>query len=195
MKKADELKEFESAEGVLPAAIEAELQQTEKRITNELNDSRKRFFASYCIFSIVGYFCSLSLCSQNSVALTSFSVSFAALLHQLPDPLCPIVCGFVFAILPVGCLFLFLDRFQRRHLTVRFWWLPVATTIASCLLMSIVPESLRHEGMHTSHMALRQTHGDLIWLFWWTLSAVSIPLIFAWTASRKIRVGVGESKE
>ncbi|MEN9810630.1 MAG: hypothetical protein RLZZ488_2197 [Pseudomonadota bacterium] len=183
MKHSDELKEFEGAAGEIPAVVGERMQKTESRISAELNRSRKRFFLSFVLLSVLGYFSSLSVCSQYSFGLTGFSQSVAAVLHRLPDPLCPIVCGVVFSIVPVIFLFSFLDRFQRRRLIVRYWWLPVLSTLVSCLLMYFLPQSLQHEGMHHG---MRAIHGDIGWLIWWTLSAVAIPFLFAWTAKAKI---------
>lgn len=179
MKRTDELQEFVNSSGEVPAGVQSELDRTEKTISAELKRSSQRFFFAFIGLSFVGYFCSLSVCSQYSIALTNFSLSVASVLHQLPDPWCPIVCGIVFSILPVVSLFVFLDRFQRRRLIVQYWWLPVLTTLFSCLLMALLPQSMQHSGMHVSHHGLRHLHGDFVWLMWWTLSAMSIPLAFS----------------
>jgi hypothetical protein len=182
MKNKGDLEEFVGSSGDLPDGVRVELQQTEKKISADLLRSNKFFFAAFFSLTILGYFCSLSVCSQYSVAFTTLSVNVASILHQLPDPWCPIVCGIVFSILPTAGLFLFLDRFQRRRLVIRFWWLPVLTTFASCVLMSQLPVSLQHQGMHSSHHGLRHLHGDFEWLAWWMISAISIPVIFSLTA-------------
>lgn len=182
-----EFEEFQGLSGQLPEAIDKQLDETEKVISDDLNRSRKRFFSAFLLFSGLGYFCSLSVCSQNSIALTALSVDVAALLHQLPDPLCPIVCGVVFSIVPVVLLFLLLDRFQLRRLIVQYWWLPVVTTFVSCLLMSILPAAFQHQGMHHGHIGLRHTHGDYVWMFWWTLAAVVIPLLFTALAKQRMK--------
>jgi hypothetical protein len=177
-----DLEEFVGSSGDLPDGVQIELKQTERKISAELVRSDRLFFVAFFVLTIVGYFCSLLVCSQYSVAFTTLSVNVASVLHQLPDPWCPIVCGIVFSILPTAGLFVFLDRFQRRRLVIRFWWLPVLTTFASCLLMSQLPASMQHQGMHSSHHGLRHLHGDLAWLAWWMISAISIPLIFSVTA-------------
>lgn len=179
MSESNDLKDFETSTGDLPANVQSDLESTEKAISDELKRSRGRFFISFSLLSVIGYFCSLSVCSQNSIALTQLSLNVAAHLHQLPDPWCPIVCGIVFSILPILFLFIWLDRFQLRRLIVQFWWLPVLTTLLSCLLMSVLPAAFQHDGMHASHNGIRNTHGDVIWLMWWTLSAMAIPLVIA----------------
>lgn len=195
MRHTDELKEFEGAAGDIPAEVGERMQKTESRISAELNRSRKSFFLSFALLSVLGYFSSLSVCSQYSFGLTGFSQSVAAALHKLPDPLCPIVCGIVFSIVPVIFLFVFLDRFQRRRLIVRYWWLPVLSTLASCLLMYYLPQNLQHEGMHHGQVGVRGAHGDIGWLIWWTLSAVAIPFLFAWAAKAKIVNSEGSRAE
>lgn len=178
MKDKGDLEEFVSASGDLPEGVQAELQQTEKKISADLVRSKKFFFVSFFALTVAGYFCSLSVCSQYSIAFTSLSVNVASVLHQLPDPWCPIVCGLVFSFLPTGGLYVFLDRFQRRRMILRFWWLPVLTTLFSCLLMSQLPAAMQHQGMHASHHGLRHLQGDLAWLAWWMTSAIGVPLIF-----------------
>lgn len=188
MSSSDDLREFESAAGQVPPSVDNRLQQTGMQISAELKRSRKRFFAAFFGLSIVGYFVSLSVCSQYSVGLTRFSVSVATLLHQLPDPLCPVVCGVVFSAVPAVFLFVFLDRFQRRRMIVQYFWLPVVLTIVSCLIMYFLPQRFQHEGMlHSEHSGLRNIADDLSWLSWWMVSAVSVPLLFAWLA--KLRTG------
>lgn len=188
MKNEPEFAEFENAKGELPPLVQKELKKTEQNISAELQRSQRRFFISFFFFSVFGYFLSLSVCSQNSIALTRFSIDVAARLHKLPDPLCPIVCGSVFALIPVSALFFFLDRFQRRRLIVLYWWLPVLMSLLTCLLMSFLPSAFQHTGMHvhTDHTSLRNTHGDVVWLLWWSAAAVAVPLGVAGLARIKM---------
>ncbi|MFZ9518970.1 MAG: hypothetical protein ACO3A4_00680 [Silvanigrellaceae bacterium] len=183
-----ELMEFNSTSGELPASVEVQLAKTRLSISSELEASRRKFLVSYLLFSALGYFLSLSLCSQNSIALTKFSINVAAILHQLPDPLCPIVCGVFFSFLPMVSVFLFLDRFQLRRMVVAYWWLPALTTFLSCLVMSLLPESLQHDGMHMNHSGMRDTRSDVVWLIWWTIAAVAIPALIAVFAKSRLRI-------
>ena len=185
---SEELREFTSTSGELPLSVEARLAKTSSSISGQLERSRRRFLFSYVLFSALGYFLSLSLCSQNSIALTKFSINVASILHQLPDPLCPIVCGVFFSVLPMLSVFLFLDRFQRRRMLVAYWWLPALTTLLSCLVMSLLPESLQHDGMHMNHAGMRNTRSDVVWLIWWTIAAVTIPALFALLAKRRLKL-------
>lgn len=170
---------FSQLSDKLPDAAERSMKDVERRISGELSRSRERFFALYIVLSVVGYIFSLSLCSQNSVALTKFSLDTAAILHKLPDPWCPMVCGWFFSLLPVASLFVFLDRFQVRRLLRELWWLPAATALVSCLLMTFLPGAFRHEGMHPSYEGIRHTRGDFVWMAWWIIAAVSIPALVA----------------
>ncbi len=170
---------FSQLSDELPDVAQKSMMGVGQIIKGELSRSRKRFFALYIVLSIVGYIFSLSLCSQNSVALTKFSLDTAAILHQLPDPWCPMVCGWFFSLLPVGSLFIFLDRFQVRRLLRELWWLPAATALVSCLLMAFLPSAFQHEGMHQSHQGIRHTRGDIVWMVWWTIAAVSVPALVA----------------
>lgn len=170
---------FSQLSDELPDVAQRSMMGVEQRISGELSRSRKRFFALYILLSVVGYIFSLSLCSQNSVALTKFSLDTAAILHQLPDPWCPMVCGWFFSLLPVISLFIFLDRFQVRRLLRELWWLPAATALVSCFLMAFLPSTFQHEGMHHSHQGIRNTRGDFVWMMWWIVAAVSIPALVA----------------
>ncbi|MEY4065118.1 MAG: hypothetical protein RIR26_1326 [Pseudomonadota bacterium] len=179
------LSEFNTLHHEISAEQGRELSLVGEGIKQQLEQSRRRFFLVYGIASVVGYFLSLSVCSQNSIALTSFSVDIASSLHQLPDPWCPLVCGWVFSLIPSACLLLSLDRFQRRRLVSQFWWLPPLTTIGFCVLMTLLPSYLQHEGMHVHHVGMRTTHTDILWLMWWLLASVSIPAVAsAWARSR-----------
>ncbi|MEN9528699.1 MAG: hypothetical protein RI932_572 [Pseudomonadota bacterium] len=176
---------FHALTGEVPENVQGNMKVVERKISGELLHSRKRFFAAYAILSVVGYLFSLSLCSQNSIALTTFSLDTAALLHRLPDPLCPIVCGLFFTLVPALCLLVFLDRFQMRRLVRELWWLPVLTALLTCLLMVFLPGAFQHQGMHVHHEGVRHTQGDALWLFWWTLAAISIPGVGAFVLNRR----------
>jgi hypothetical protein len=176
---------FNELSGEVPEHVRGRMKAVQQKINVELVRSRKRFFLAYCFLSLLGYSFSLSLCSQNSVALTAFSLDTAAFLHRLPDPWCPIVCGFFFTLVPVLCLLVFLDRFQMRRLVHEYWWLPVLTALLTCVLMTVLPGALQHEGMHAHHEGVRHTQDDALWLFWWTLAAISMPALAALVLQRR----------
>lgn len=184
-------KAFNEISGEIPDTVQGRIKVVQQKINVKLVRSRKRFFLAYAFFSVLGYLFSLSLCSQNSIALTAFSLDTAAFLHRLPDPWCPIVCGFFFTLVPALCLLLFLDRFQIRRLVREFWWLPILTALFTCVLMIFLPGTFQHEGMHSHHEGVRQTQGDALWLFWWTVAAISIPALNAFVLNRRYQ---GESK-
>ncbi|MBM3382876.1 MAG: hypothetical protein FJY29_10585 [Betaproteobacteria bacterium] len=178
---------FNTLNGEVPDDVQGSMKIVEKKIAVELVRSRKRFFAAYAFLSVLGYLFSLSLCSQNSIALTAFSLDTAALLHRLPDPLCPVVCGLFFTFVPALCLLFFLDRFQMRRLVREFWWLPVLTALLTCLLMVFLPGAYQHAGMHAHHQGVRHTQGDALWLLWWTLAAISLPALGAFVLNRRFQ--------
>jgi hypothetical protein len=199
-RSGSDLSDFETVSGELPQSVVEQMTHTSEKIAKELTLSRQRFVFSFLFFSVLGYFASLSLCSQNAIGLTRFSLSVAAILHSLPDPLCPVVCGLAFSFLPLVSLFLFLDRFQLRRLIVRLWWLPVLTTLISCLLMIVLPPTFQHEGMHLMHerqahlehqlanqgaTGVRDTRTDAGWLMWWASSAVALPAVVVWSLRRR----------
>jgi hypothetical protein len=174
---SDSLDDFTSLSGDVPESAGQKLMGVGQKISGELRRSRRRFLSVYVIFSLFGYFASLSLCSQNAFMFRVFPVDIAVVLHKLPDPWCPITCGLFFSALPILFLVLFLDRFQLRRVLRELWWLPVATVVFACGLMTVLPENLQHEGMtHAFHEGLRNTRGDMKWLVWWTLAAVANPL-------------------
>lgn len=182
------LLEYRQLSGDLPSAASQKIAAVKAKISDDLNRSRKGFVTAFLLSSLVGYFFSLSLCSQNSVAFTTLSINTAAFLHGLPDPLCPILCGVVFSLLPVLCLFVALDRFQVRRLLCEMFWLPSATTFLACVLMMVLPAAFQHDGMHLTHEGVRHTAGDLVWLVWWTFGALSIPALMGWMGRRRITV-------
>lgn len=183
-----EIVEFEQTRSDIPVEASEKLSTMERKIRSELLLSRKRFFVTYVVASVAGYFFSLSLCSQNSIAITAFSLDTAALLHSLPDPWCPLVCGWFFSLLPVCCLFVFLDRFQVRRMLQDFWLLPAVTAFLSCALMIVLPSAFQHDGMHLAHSGIRHTQSDVVWLMWWTFAAISIPSCIGWIGRRRLSV-------
>ncbi|MEN9824912.1 MAG: hypothetical protein RI953_657, partial [Pseudomonadota bacterium] len=61
-------------------------------------------------------------------------------------------------------------------------------TLLSCLVMSLLPESLQHDGMHMNHTGVRDTRSDVVWLMWWTIAAVAIPALFALVAKSRLKI-------
>jgi hypothetical protein len=175
---SDAVDDFASLSSEVPASAGEKLMRVSDEISAELRRSRRRFFFVYVFFSLAGYVASLSLCSQNAFMLRVFPIDFAVYLHTLPDPWCPVTCGLFFSALPILFLVLFLDRFQLRRVARELWWLPIATVLLACLIMTILPETLQHEGMSHVQGHLRDTRGDVVWMLWWTLAAIINPVFF-----------------
>lgn len=175
---SEAIADFSALPSDVPDGAGAKLMRVGDEISIELRRSRRRFLFVYVLLSLAGYVASLSLCSQNAIMLRVFPIDVAVYLHTLPDPWCPVTCGLFFSALPVLFLILFLDRFQLRRVARQLWWLPIATVLFACLTMSLLPEALQHEGMGHVHGHLRDTRGDVVWMFWWTLAAISNPVIF-----------------
>lgn len=183
------LDDFTSHAGDVPESASQKLMGVRHKISDELRLSRRRFVFVYIMFSLVGYIASLSLCSQNAFMFRFFSVDIAILLHQLPDPWCPITCGLFFSAPPVLFIVMFLDRFQLKRVLHELWWLPIVTVLIACALMTLLPENLQHEGMtHVAHGHLRDTRGDVQWLVWWTFAAVLNPVVLILANHLKARL-------
>jgi hypothetical protein len=169
-------------------AQDVALGATRHQIAAELARSQRNFIWVFLLLSFLGFVGSLALCAQNSFGLTGFSNEFAMLLHTLPDPWCPIICGVVFAGPSVALYAVALDRFQWRRLTHTLWWLPICTTAVACVVMLVAPETLQHEGMRIDHgggHALRDRSAQLGWMAFWFVGALVPPLLVRrWSRAR-----------
>lgn len=135
--------------------------KTLKSIERDLVTSPTRLGLTYAAGSLAGYFASLAICAQCSVGLTPVAWHTASILHQIPDPWCPFVCGAIFGIAPVIGTLLFFNRFQHRYLLYRMWWLVVALPI-------IVSVSF----------AFAANPHDLEWNLSWLVTAIAVPYLF-----------------
>jgi hypothetical protein len=151
-----------------------------KAITKDLVRSPLEMAALYTGLSIVGYVASLAVCAQNSFGLGSLSRRVADILHQLPDPWCPIVCGSVFALVPFVISSVVLNRFQQRYLMTRMWWFFASIPIAAAGLMLLLPHSLQHARMNAA-LSPSQVRPDLLsdgaWMAIWVATAVLLPYL------------------
>jgi hypothetical protein len=134
--------------------------QPPEPILKDLVASKIRLICSYSLLSVLGYVASLMLCAQCSLGLTAFAWKTSALLHNIPDPYCPLVCGAVFGIFPFVFSSLGLTRFQHRFLLSKVIWLPLVLPIIANVLLSLSGPS----------------HG-LQWHILWFLSAAGTPYI------------------
>lgn len=134
--------------------------ETPKPILKDLVGSKLRLISHYSLASILGYVASLMLCAQCSLGLTDFAWKTSALLHDIPDPYCPLVCGAVFGIFPFVFSSLWMTRFQHRFLFHKMIWLPLSLPIAANILLSLTGPS----------------HG-LEWHALWFIAAAGTPYI------------------
>lgn len=143
----------------LPSAIE-----------KDLVASRSRLLVTYVLGATLGYLVSLMICAQCSIGLSPLAWKTNMLLHTMPDPWCPILCGFIFGFSPTLVSFLYMSRFQHRFLIFRMGWLPALVPIVSSalLLMSGDP------------------HG-WVWRSIWMLTAILTPYGFELAAAFVLR--------
>lgn len=160
MKNNTPMPEFELFNQVSANAGPVELSKVTKSIERDLVSSPKKLALSYIAGSLIGYSASLAICAQCSVGLSQFAWDNAAMLHQIPDPWCPFVCGAVFGVAPFIVTLLFFTRFQHRYLLYRMWWLMIVMPIVGGLGLT----------------ALGSDH-DLMWNLQWMVTAVMTPYV------------------
>ncbi|RYZ58389.1 MAG: hypothetical protein EOP07_07195 [Proteobacteria bacterium] len=131
-----------------------------KPILRDLVGSRLRLICSYTLSSVLGYVVSLMLCAQCSLGLTTLAWKTSAVLHDIPDPYCPLVCGAIFGIFPFLFSSLWMSRFQHRFLLWKMIWLPLVLPLIANLLLSLTGP----------------LHG-LEWHLLWFLAAAGTPYI------------------
>ncbi len=105
-------------------------------IEKDLVASRAKLSMTYVGGAALGYVISLMICAQCSVGLSPLAWKINSLIHTMPDPWCPILCGFIFGFSPTIVSLLYLSRFQHRFLIFRMGWLPaLVPLIGSALLL------------------------------------------------------------
>lgn len=125
-----DLKQFLQSES--PVDVNARLPET---LEKDLVASRFKLSVTYVAGAILGYVFSLVICAQCSIGLSPLAWKTNSLLHMMPDPWCPILCGFIFGFSPTLVSFLYLSRFQHRFLIFRMGWLPALVPIISSALL------------------------------------------------------------
>jgi|GEM_PF-2720991 len=149
-------------------------------ITKDLVRSPLQMATVYLGLSVLGYGASLAVCAQNSLGLGSWSHRVAEVLHHLPDPWCPIVCGGVFAIIPFAISSLVLNRFQQRYLMTRMWLFFASVPLVAAGVMLLLPHSLQHARLHST-LSSSSVRPDLlsdgVWMALWVATAVLLPYL------------------
>jgi hypothetical protein len=130
-------------------------------LEKDLVTSRAQLSFTYIGGAALGYVISLMICAQCSVGLSSLAWKVNSLIHTMPDPWCPILCGFIFGFSPTLVSFLYLSRFQHRFLIFRMGWLPALVPIigGALMLLADVP------------------HG-WVWRSIWLVTAILTPYVF-----------------
>jgi hypothetical protein len=105
------------------------------RIEKDLVASRWKLSSTYIGGAALGYLISLMICAQCSIGLSPLAWKINSLIHTMPDPWCPLLCGFIFGFSPTLVSFLYLSRFQHRYLIFRMGWLPALVPLISSALM------------------------------------------------------------
>lgn len=105
------------------------------RIEKDLVASRLNLSLTYIGGAALGYLISLMICAQCSIGLSPLAWKLNSLIHTMPDPWCPMLCGFIFGFSPTLVSFLYLSRFQHRFLIFRMGWLPALVPLISSALM------------------------------------------------------------
>lgn len=139
-------------------------------LEKDLVASRFKLSVTYIAGASLGYILSLVFCAQCSIGLSPLAWKMNSLLHAMPDPWCPILCGFVFGFSPTLVSFLYLSRFQHRFLIFRMGWLPALVPIVSSALL------LLSDDPH-----------DWVWRSIWLLAAVLTPYILELIAAVILR--------
>lgn len=149
-------------------------------IQKDLVPSARQLALWYSGFSVVGYFASLLVCAQNSFGLSGFAHKVAELLHNLPDPWCPMACGAVFTGVPFILSAIFLTRFQHRYLILKMWWFFASVPIFATIAMLLLPHNLQHHklAMQMNELGLRPNAlSDTAWLSVWAATAILFPYL------------------
>ena len=142
-----------------------ELAAVSKKITEQLVSSPFRLTLQYIVFSVIGYAITLAICSQGGVGLSFISHKNSIVLMQfLPNPWCSILCGSIFSGVPFILAILLLNRFQRRFLLFRMFWLPLLLSVVGCFMLIFIAQDM-------SNFEFRNIDVS------WTLSALITPYL------------------
>lgn len=131
-----------------------------RSIEKDLVVSRTRLCVIYFLGSVLGYMASLAICAQYGVGFSALSWKLAEYIHSIPDPWCPILCGFVFGISPTLVSVVYFSRFQHRFLIFRMGWLPASVPVLGTLTLVLLGDSRSWE-----------------WRGIWFLSAMATPYL------------------
>lgn len=152
--------DFELFAGTESTARTADLKSLTANMEKDLVTSPKKLAFSYIAGSVIGYFASLAICAQCSVGLTPFAWQMSSIIHEIPDPWCPFVCGTIFGVAPFIVTLIFFNRFQHRYLLYRMWWLMIAVPVIGGISMTAIG------GSH-----------DTAWDLQWIFTAILTPYI------------------
>lgn len=132
-KTKNEYEAFQDAASSSPPGAKSALTGVARTIKSDLVASQPLLAVYYLALSVVGYITTLAICAQNGVGLLNFAKHAESLMMRgIPYPWCPILCGTLFGSIPFVVSFLFLNRFQRRFLLFRMWWLPLFVPVLFC---------------------------------------------------------------
>ncbi len=139
-------------------------------IVKDLVASPARLAVVYVLGAALGYLLSLAICAQCSIGLSPVAWKTATLLDGMPDPLCPLTCGFVFGISPTLVSLLLLSRFQHRYLLFRLPWIPILIPILA-----------------SAFLVFRNVDHSWAWHRIWLLAAIATPYVIEGIAAILLR--------
>ena len=145
-----------------------------RRVRRDLVVSPWHVGTVYVAASAAGYLCSLALCAQNSVGILPFSHAVAALMHIIPWPWCPLVCGALFSFVPTVLVGFFFTRFQRRYLLRRLWWLIALLPLVASALLIVTGDK---DPAGWIRGAIAGDFSPSLWMILWTAGALVTPWI------------------
>jgi hypothetical protein len=121
-------------------------------VTRDLVESKQKLAAVYVGGSAIGYLATLVICAQCSIGLTPLAWQTAALMQNLNETACALVCGMIFGIGPFLASNIILSRFEHRFLLFKMTWLVCIVPVIAGIIMSIVgtPHSWVWHGLWAS---------------------------------------------
>jgi hypothetical protein len=123
-----------------------------KRVTRDLVQSKVKLASVYIGGSVLGYLITLVICAQCSIGLTPLAWRTAAMMQNLNETACALVCGTIFGIGPFLASTVALSRFEHRFLLFKMTWLVCLVPVIASVIMTIIgtPHSWTWHGLWAS---------------------------------------------
>ena len=123
-----------------------------KRVIRDLVQSKFKLASVYIGGTVLGYLTTLAVCAQCSIGLTPLAWQTAAMMQDLNETACALVCGTIFGVGPFLASNIVLSRFEHRFLLFKMTWLVCLVPVIASLMMTIVgtPHSWTWHGLWAS---------------------------------------------